>query len=448
MGPRTPLDTDATTCWPGWRRWDVDVVATGNVHYAAPGRPGWPAPWPPSGPGGPWPRWTAGCPRPGRLPALGRGAGAVASPLARGGGADRRAGPGLRLRLPPGRAPAARLPRPRRAYTRELPGELVTGGPPRATGRRGDERVPGAYAQIDQELDVIERLGFPGYFLIVHDIVEFCEQQNIFCQGRGSAANSAVCLRARHHQRRPGRASACCSSGSCPTAGTGRPTSTWTSSTAPRGGHPVRLRPLRPGPGRPGRQRDHLPAAAGAAGRRPGPRFTPEQSDAWVRRIGPGPAARGGGAGATATGRPDVPAAVAELAAADAAAAAPPRHPLRRHGDLRPAGGGGVPGGVGPDAGRTVLQWDKDDCAYAGLVKFDLLGLGMLAALHDCFDLVAKHLRRALDDGHDPAGGPGRLPDAAGPTRWACSRSSPAPRWPPCPGCGRRSSTTWSSRWR
>ena len=41
--------------------------------------------------------------------------------------------------------------------------------------------------------------------------------------------------------------------------------------------------------------------------------------------------------------------------------------------------------------GRTVLQWDKDDCAYAGLVKFDLLGLGMLAALHDCFDLVEKH---------------------------------------------------------
>jgi len=41
--------------------------------------------------------------------------------------------------------------------------------------------------------------------------------------------------------------------------------------------------------------------------------------------------------------------------------------------------------------GRTVLQWDKDDCAYAGLVKFDLLGLGMLAALHDCLDLVTKH---------------------------------------------------------
>ena len=31
---------------------------------------------------------------------------------------------------------------------------------------------------------------------------------------------------------------------------------------------------------------------------------------------------------------------------------------------------------------RTVLQWDKDDCAAAGLVKFDLLGLGMLSAIH------------------------------------------------------------------
>src|SRR4029453_19397861 len=38
--------------------------------------------------------------------------------------------------------------------------------------------------------------------------------------------------------------------------------------------------------------------------------------------------------------------------------------------------------------GRSVLQWDKDDCAAIDLVKFDLLGLGMLAALHGCFDLL------------------------------------------------------------
>ncbi|MDA8392467.1 MAG: error-prone DNA polymerase, partial [Actinomycetota bacterium] len=41
--------------------------------------------------------------------------------------------------------------------------------------------------------------------------------------------------------------------------------------------------------------------------------------------------------------------------------------------------------------GRTVLQWDKDDCATVGLVKFDLLGLGMLEALHRSIDLVASY---------------------------------------------------------
>ncbi len=40
---------------------------------------------------------------------------------------------------------------------------------------------------------MIERLDFPGYFLVVYDIVKFCRDQNIYCQGRGSAANSAVC---------------------------------------------------------------------------------------------------------------------------------------------------------------------------------------------------------------------------------------------------------------
>ncbi|MFL6252771.1 MAG: OB-fold nucleic acid binding domain-containing protein, partial [Actinomycetes bacterium] len=40
---------------------------------------------------------------------------------------------------------------------------------------------------------------------------------------------------------------------------------------------------------------------------------------------------------------------------------------------------------------RSVLQWDKDDCAAVGLVKFDLLGLGMLSALHDTVDLVRDH---------------------------------------------------------
>ena len=60
-------------------------------------------------------------------------------------------------------------------------------------GPRYAERIRGAYAQIDHELALIEQLGFPGYFLVVWDLVQFCKRADIFCQGRGSAANSAVC---------------------------------------------------------------------------------------------------------------------------------------------------------------------------------------------------------------------------------------------------------------
>jgi error-prone DNA polymerase len=60
-------------------------------------------------------------------------------------------------------------------------------------GPRRDPKNPRAYAQIDHELDMIDHLGFAGYFLIVWDIVQFCRSHDIYCQGRGSAANSAVC---------------------------------------------------------------------------------------------------------------------------------------------------------------------------------------------------------------------------------------------------------------
>ncbi|HZB43195.1 MAG TPA: error-prone DNA polymerase, partial [Ilumatobacter sp.] len=46
---------------------------------------------------------------------------------------------------------------------------------------------------------------------------------------------------------------------------------------------------------------------------------------------------------------------------------------------------------------RSVLQWDKDDCAAAGLVKFDLLGLGMLSALHYAIDLIKEHRGYEID---------------------------------------------------
>jgi error-prone DNA polymerase len=48
--------------------------------------------------------------------------------------------------------------------------------------------------QLERELQIIRKLDYGGYFLTMHEIVQYCRQQSILCQGRGSAANSAVCF--------------------------------------------------------------------------------------------------------------------------------------------------------------------------------------------------------------------------------------------------------------
>ena len=154
-------------------------------------------------------------------------------------------------------------------------------------------------------------------------------------------------LRARDHQRRPGTARTAVRA--VPVRGPGRAARHRPGHRAPppRGGHPVRLRHVRPGQGRPGRQRDRLPAADGDARRGPGARLlaraaarsvVPAGRPAAVRPRPAGPARRRHPAGRDRAGR------------TDAAAPPPPGHPLRRDGDLRPAGRRGVPGRVGPDA--------------------------------------------------------------------------------------------------
>lgn len=68
--------------------------------------------------------------------------------------------------------------------------ETIAGAKSRYNGR-----IPSKVAnQVEKELVIIERLGFAGYFLIVHDMIRFCADNDILVQGRGSAANSAVCF--------------------------------------------------------------------------------------------------------------------------------------------------------------------------------------------------------------------------------------------------------------
>jgi error-prone DNA polymerase len=86
------------------------------------------------------------------------------------------------------RYPSERLPDGKTSteWLREL---TFTG----ARNRYGGEVPADVAAQLDKELRLIEELDYGGYFLTMYEIVEFCRAQNIMCQGRGSAANSAVC---------------------------------------------------------------------------------------------------------------------------------------------------------------------------------------------------------------------------------------------------------------
>src|SRR5689334_4267754 len=71
----------------------------------------------------------------------------------------------------------------------------------RYSGANGGPTYEQAQPQLERELRLIEKLKLEGYFLIVGDIVDFCRRENILIQGRGSAANSAVCyaLRSEEH---------------------------------------------------------------------------------------------------------------------------------------------------------------------------------------------------------------------------------------------------------
>ena len=264
---------------------------------------------------------------------------------------------------------------------------LVAEGGARRYGSRTAERVEGAWAQLDRELDVIEVLGFPGYFLVVWDIVEFCRRAGILCQGRGSAANSAVCY----------------ALGITNVDAVSLDLLFERFLSSERDGPPDidvdiesdrREEVIQYVYDRYGRHncaqvanvityrsrsavRDMARALGHGAGR----------EDSLSKLIDH---RRGIRQEAADPGSP-IPAEVLELAAEIEHF---PRH-LGIH------SGGMVicdrpvievcPVEWARKQGRSVLQWDKDDCAAVGLVKFDLLGLGMLSALRYAIDLIGRH---------------------------------------------------------
>ncbi|HEY2191642.1 MAG TPA: error-prone DNA polymerase [Actinomycetospora sp.] len=272
---------------------------------------------------------------------------------------------------------------------------LVDHGARDRYGSRADD--PRAWEVIDHEMAIIEGQGFPGYFLIVADIVRFCGEANIYCQGRGSAANSAVCfaLGITHVDA----------------VAAGLLFERFLSPE--RDGYPdidldiesdrreeaIQYVYERYGRDRAAqvanvityRPRSAVRDAARALG------FAQGQQDAWsklIDRWGPLP---GGGGTALGDQVPGMPSAVASLAEEIAGF---PRHLGIHSGGMvicdRPVDQV-VPVEWARMAKRSVIQWDKDDAAAVGLVKFDLLGLGMLSVLHYASDYVAAHHGRRVE---------------------------------------------------
>jgi error-prone DNA polymerase len=261
--------------------------------------------------------------------------------------------------------------------------------------------------QLEEELALITRLGFSGYFLIVWDIVNFCRENNIMVQGRGSAANSAVCFclgitpvdpvsnhlvfeRFLNESRK------------------GWPDIDLDLPSGDRRERVIQEVYRRYGKHGAAMTANVITYRGRSAAREIGKvlNFSPSILDRFSHLFANG----------------DFPHTL-ELEAQIEQAGLPKAHPrmpafiglyqaiygLPRH--LGQHSGGMiicqnklssfVPLENASMPGRVVAQWDKDDCEDLGIVKVDLLGLGMMSVMQDAFELCRER-GRPLDLAHIP----------------------------------------------
>ncbi len=280
-------------------------------------------------------------------------------------------------------------------------------------GRADAELKKRARRQIERELSLIEKLKLAGYFLIVWDLVRFCREQKILAQGRGSAANSAVCY----------------SLGITAVDPIGMELLFERFLSEERGEWPdidldlpsgdERERVIQYVYQRYGQRGAAMTAnvityrnrmAAREMGKALG--FDPEtlkrisaavatwefkdENDALDRRL------RDAGLDLT---HPRIRKYFELcLAAQDL-----PRHLGQHSGGMVICEGrldSVVPLEPASMPGRVVVQWDKEDCADMGIIKVDLLGLGMMAALKDSLELIRDHYHEEVDLAHLPPDDP------------------------------------------
>jgi len=286
-----------------------------------------------------------------------------------------------------------------------------------ARERYGDPVPLRARRQLEHELDVIEKLDLPGYFLIVHDITQFARGRRMLAQGRGSAANSAVCYalgitavdpvgmellfeRFLSEER-----------GEWPDIDIDLPSGDQREDViqyvfAKYGEHGAAMtanvityrtrmavREMGKVLGLEGDAIGQLSKLLASFG------FRADQGDEAVelRR-----SLREAGVD------PDAPR-IAKLLNLVGRIQGLPRHLGQHSGGVVIAAGRldeVVPIEPASMEGRRVVQWDKEDCADLGIIKIDLLGLGMLAALEDMIPMIRAHEDVEIDLAHLPPDDP------------------------------------------
>src|SRR5712671_2201757 len=270
-----------------------------------------------------------------------------------------------------------------------------------------------ATLQIQRELAIIEKLDLAGYFLIVWDIVRFCRENNILVQGRGSAANSAVCY----------------SLGITAVDPVGMNLLFERFLSEERGEWPDIDLDLPSGDQRE-RAIQYVYERYGKLGAAMTANVITYRGRSAVRDIGKVLGFDESDLGRIAAMVPSWgwtdPKETAERQFREAGFAPEnpliskfldlymaiqdlPRHLGQHSGGMVVCQGqldAVVPLEPATMPGRVVVQWDKEDCADMGIVKVDLLGLGMMAVLEDSLKLIREHQAEEVDLAHLPPDDP------------------------------------------
>jgi error-prone DNA polymerase len=276
-------------------------------------------------------------------------------------------------------------------------------------GRAAPEMQAKAHRQIEKELALIEKLKLAGYFLIVWDLVRYCRQENILVQGRGSAANSAVCY----------------SLGITAVDAVGMELLFERFLSEERGEWPDIDLDLPSGDERE-KVIQYLYKKYGERGAAMTANVITYRNRMAAREMGkalgfdPETLAKIAAAVATWEFRDENDALDRRFRDAGLDLSHPrlrkyyelclavqdlPRHLGQHSGGMVICQGqldSVVPLEPASMPGRVVVQWDKEDCADMGIIKVDLLGLGMMAVLKDSIELIRDHYHEEVDLAHLP----------------------------------------------